>query len=163
MKNIISCKGIGGTVVKATIPRYSNSWLPQSRAWSSSSPKWHQRHVLYVDSPLRCGNRADRFQFWFMCVLPLAVCAAHVSCSAGNPIGFGENTQDFYFCQMLEHNTAIQHRTNCMVQDIAQKQNKAYSLFSKFYFTTNHISLLRQQHYQLHTTLKRDHKQQKTC
>lgn len=41
-----------------------------------------------------------------MCAMP------NIDLSTGDPEPFRENTQDIYFCLMLEYNAAIQHKTD---------------------------------------------------
>lgn len=66
------------------------------------SPLIYARCVCVATS-LRCGSRADGMRVWLISTL-----------SQPQQSGASwENRQDFYVCRMQEHNTAIQHRTDC--------------------------------------------------
>ncbi len=79
------------------------------------TPSFHQMLVRCICAPLRQ-------QSWFVSTL-VNVCASTVcGCIAFRirhsyaGLLFSADTQDFYFCQMAEHNAAIQHRTDCAGQ-----------------------------------------------
>ncbi len=88
------------------------------------TPKSPQMCVLYF-SPER-----ERQRSWFISTLVSVSASTHCTCiafllhrSSGDPELCAVDMQAFYFCQMMEHNTAIQHRADWAGQEVRHRYN----------------------------------------